>query len=153
MQVVRSVKLLTETLIPCDTISKLPVLQTLEEVEILNCYPCFLLPLTQFQKDISVIRGSASDQKGEEKEGKKRELHTQLTFCYAVQLVDANSKRTVGMLKGERKRLHGVSRVNPCLSFTTAIVGRIWPNSLHSQFVSRCAKARDFCCTTPVTQS
>lgn len=64
---------MTETLIPCDTISKLPVLQTLEEVEILNCYPCFLLPLTQFQKDISVIRGSASDQKGEEKEGKKRE--------------------------------------------------------------------------------
>lgn len=90
------------------TTSKLPVLQILKDVEILNFYPCFLLPLTQSQKDISVIRGSASYQKGGEKEGKKRELPTQLTFCYTVQQVGANSDGTVGMPNGKRETPWGL---------------------------------------------
>lgn len=89
------------------TTTKLPVLQILEEVKIFNCYPCFLLPLTQSQNDVW-SEGSASDQKGEENEDRRTELRTQLTFYYAVQRVDANSKRTVGMPKGKRETPWGL---------------------------------------------
>jgi len=48
-------------------------------------------------------------QKGEEKEGKKMGLHTQVTHWCAGQQVDARSQITAGMPKGRRETPQGLS--------------------------------------------
>lgn len=48
-------------------------------------------------------------QKGEEIEGKKRGLHTQVTLWCAVQWVYACIQRTAGMLRGRKETPQGLS--------------------------------------------
>lgn len=86
------------------TITKLPVLQIHEEVKILNCYSCFLFPLTGGCK-----YKQRMGQKGEEKKGKRRGVRIQLTFWHAVRWGGAHSQSTAGMPKGRRETPQGLS--------------------------------------------